>query len=150
MQLFPQDSDEEYQDEDEEWEPVEWIPYPYADFAVHLEEHSRRRFEKTDDDGGAFVRNILKLKSYFEEFYDEPHSTRNHKSFVMVLTHVSKQKEKYDCGLLAVSHDKGLALSEDLVRALHWYFTELPRAEWGSDDEATERIKAKAEAWGSK
>lgn len=143
----PEDSTTEDMEEDEEWEPAPWIPYPYKDFETHFRDHVNRRFENADGDEGAFVRNVLKLKRYFDEFYEEPYSMRNHGTFVIALSHVAKHAADYDTGLLAISHDDGLMVSEGLIRALHWYFAERPRSEWGTDAEAFAQIKQWAEHW---
>jgi len=147
MQSFPEDPSQEAPEVDEEWTPESWAPYTYDDFQTHFRDHIHRRFEKTGEDEGAFVRNVLRLKRYFDEFYEEPHSIRNHGSFTLALTHISEFSEEYDSELFGIADNDGLWVSEGLLRAVHWYFAILPRSEWGSNDEALSRIKEWARNW---
>lgn len=126
---------------------LEWKTYPFEDFARHMDEVNNRRLENTADDLGAFFRNIKRLKAFFDEFYDEPESIRNHGSFVMAMEHVARYADSYDTELFGVAHDGGLVWSEGLQRAVHWYFAVIPRSEWVGDDEAVVRIKEWARNW---
>ena len=141
------DAHEDSDDEDFPEENIDRWEYTFEDFRRHLTDLHGRRMEDTGDDEGAFTRNILRAKRYFDEFYDEPEATRKHSTFFVAMSHVSLHSEDYDTELFGIRHDGGLLVSEALMRGLHWYFAVLPRSEWGSDEVALNRIKDWSRTW---
>ena len=147
MQHPPEDPSNEQAEDSDDYVTVEWREYPFDDFQRHFEDVMNRRMEKAGDDDGAFIRNIIRLKKYFDEFYDEPHSIRNHGTFTLILTHIAEFKNEYDTERFGVADENRLWVSEGLLRAAHWYFASLPRSEWGSNEDALLRIKEWAREW---
>ncbi|MCB1133668.1 MAG: hypothetical protein KDN05_21295, partial [Verrucomicrobiae bacterium] len=95
----------------------------------------------------AYFRNSQRLKEYLDEFYDEPHSIRNHWSFTMASEHIARHFSTYEAEGLGESGDGEFFLSEGLERAIHWYFAVLPREDWRHDDDSVGRILMWAREW---
>ena len=126
---------------------LEWKTYPFDDFVRHLAEVNNRRMENTEEDFGAYFRNITRLKAFFDEFYDEPESIRNHGSFVMAMEHIGRFGDSYQHEIYGVMSDGYIEMSEALQRGLHWYFAVIPRSEWKADDDVVGRIKKWVAGW---
>ena len=85
-----------FPDNNEGIEIPEWKEYTYEEFERHVKDvHSRRLEKKSNLDSSSF-RNALRVKSYFDEFYDEPEATRKHCRFLVAMSHLEKMKAEYD------------------------------------------------------
>jgi hypothetical protein len=103
--------------------------------------------ESVESEFAAYFRNGQRLKEYLDEFYEEPHSIRNHWSFTMAAEHIARYYEDYEAEGLGVIADGEFFLSESLQRAIHWYFAVLPRDDWRHDDDSVGRILMRAWEW---
>jgi hypothetical protein len=121
--------------------------YPFEDFRRHLQDVTHRRFVRDmEDEEGSFVANVLKIRDYLSEFYDDDELPQKVVLFVEIYRHISVNLTAYDTGLLGIRDDDGIHASDALQYAVHWYFTSRTPAEWDSPNAIAE-IKAKANEW---
>jgi len=118
--------------------------YTFEEFQDHLKAIETRRMENTNDDEGAFFRNVMRIKDYFSEFYEKDEAAQKMPAFIVAVSHISALQDSYNEGLLAIKHKGGISISEALQRAVHWYFMQRPRSDWGRDEDAVPIIKQKA------
>src|SRR5437867_3378947 len=121
--------------------------YPFEDFRRHLRDVMHRNFVRGSDDlEASFVANVLKIRDYLSEFYDEDELPQKVVLFVEIYRHITVNSAAYDIGLLGIRDDDGIYASDALQFAVHWYYTSRPPAEWDSPDAIT-KIKQKAKEW---
>jgi len=123
--------------------------YPFDDFRRHLHDVTHRRFFRDSDDHDAsFVVNVLKIRDYLSEFYEDDELAQKVVLFVEMYRHISVNAAAYDVGLLGIRDHDGIHASDALQFAIRWYFTSRRPADWNSPD-AVDKIKAKANEWTS-
>jgi len=121
--------------------------YPFEDYRRHLHDLTHRRVIRgSDDQEGSFIANVLKIRDYLSEFYDEDDLPQKVVQFVTIYRHITANSATYDTGLLGIRDDDGIHASDALQFAVHWYYTTRPPAEWDSPDAIT-MIKQKANEW---
>jgi hypothetical protein len=123
--------------------------YPFDDFRRHLHDLMHRRLVRDfEDQEGSFVANVLKIRDYLSEFYDEDDLPQKVVLFVEIYRHISVNAAAYDTGLLGIRDDDGIHASDALQYGVHWYFTTKQPSAWDSPNAIAE-IKAKANEWKS-
>src|SRR5438094_451424 len=121
--------------------------YPFIDFQRHLQDMSHRRLLRDSEDHDAlFAVNVLKVRDYLSEFYEDEELLQKVKLFIEIYRHIGIHAAEYDVGLLGIRDEDGIHASDALQFAAHWYFTSRPLAEWDSPD-AVGKIRAKASEW---
>ncbi len=118
--------------------------YTFEEFQDHLKARETRRMEDASQNENAFFRNVMRVKDYFAEFYEPDEAIQKMPAFLVAVSHLAEFQDEYDEALFAVKHSGGIAASEALQLALHWYFTQRPRSDWGRDEDAVPIIKQKA------
>jgi len=123
--------------------------YPFEDFRRHVHDLMHRRMVRHSyDQEAAFIANVLKIRDYLSEFYDEDDLPQKVVIFVSIYRHITANSAAYDTGLLGIRDDEGIHASDALQYAVHWYFTTKPSSAWDAPD-AVEKIKQKASEWRS-
>jgi hypothetical protein len=125
------------------------LEYTFDEFAQHFEAQlivrdyqfvTREDGEVEIGDDRSFEMNVIRTWDYFKQIYPNDIAMEKGSLFMVMLSHIGKNMDRYDTGTLAVRGSELSMVSERFLRAVHYYFTTRPLSDIKDDESAVKAI----------